>query len=201
MAIDKDQVLGQIVQFIVGFFSKGDTPMVSVEIPLEVDTAKIEVPVFKVSKDELLMGRDKQYALEYSQLISDNLDKLLVPINKIGDAWGKPMKVNSGWRPPEINDATPGAAAHSKHMEGLAVDFSDPDGELLKWTLNNLQLMEELGIFMEDFRWTKGWVHYQIGAPSSGRRIFVPSTARPSAPDAWDGNYDHSTDQVMDKSV
>lgn len=193
MAIDKDQILGQIIKVLVGFFSKGDEPMVEVTIPLdkeEPQQPKEAAPVFKVSKDELLMGRDKQYALEYTQQISENLDRLLIPINKIRDAYGKPMKVNSGWRPPEINAATPGAAPRSKHMEGLAVDIADPDNALMQWTLQNLQLMKDLNIFMEDFRWTPGWCHYQLGGPVSGKRIFIPSVTRPTAPNRWDGRYD-----------
>jgi len=63
-----------------------------------------------ISKDELLKGRDKQYPNDYTQEISDNLDKLLIPLNKIRDAYGKPMTIDSGWRPPSINGSTPGAA-------------------------------------------------------------------------------------------
>lgn len=145
-----------------------------------------------ISKDELLKGRDQQYPTDYTQEISDNLDKLLIPMNQIRTSWNKPMVVNSGWRPPSINAATPGAATHSKHMSGLAVDILDSDGSLWAWVLQNLDMMKQLGIFFEDKRWTPNWVHFQLGAPASGKRIFVPSSAQPSAPDAWDGNYDAS---------
>lgn len=148
-----------------------------------------------ISKDELLKGRDQQYASDYTQQISDNLDKLLIPLNKIRDAWDKPMIVNSGWRPPSINAATPGAAAHSKHMIGLAADISDPDGSLWVWVLENLQLMKDLDIFMEDKRWTPGWTHFQLGGPLSGNRIFVPSSAPATAIHSWDGEYDHEFDE------
>lgn len=148
-----------------------------------------------IAKSELLMGRDTEYASEYTQEISDNLDKLLIPLNQIRTAYNIPMIVNSGWRPAEINAATPGAAAHSKHMIGLACDIKDNDSSLWAWVLNNLTLMQQLGIFMEDKRYTPGWVHFQLGAPGSGKRIFIPSAAPAPAPDAWDGNYDHSYDQ------
>ncbi len=147
-----------------------------------------------ISKSELLMGRDQTYPNDYTQEISDNLDNFLIPINKIRDVWGKPMIVNSGWRPPSINASTPGAATHSKHMLGLAADISDIDGSLWKWVLENLQLMKDLGIYMEDKRWTPGWVHFGFGPPASGQRIFVPSSNPPGAPDSWDGQYDHSFD-------
>ena len=149
-----------------------------------------------ISKEELLKGRDTEYASDYTQEISDNLDKLLIPMNQIRNEWGQPMIVDSGWRPPSINAATPGAAAHSKHMIGLAVDIADPDGKLMEWVLANLSLMKELDIYFEDFRYTPSWVHFQLGAPASGHRIFVPSSAPAGAPDRWDGEYDHSMDSA-----
>lgn len=147
-----------------------------------------------ITKAELLMGRDKTHADEYTQEISDNLDILLEKINKVREAYGKPMTVNSGWRPAGINAATPGAAKSSKHCLGLAVDIADPSGEVFEWCLNNLQLLESLDLFLEDKRWTESWTHFGVGAPKSGKRIFVPSSAPASAPDAWDGTYDHKFD-------
>lgn len=147
-----------------------------------------------ISKDELLDGRDKKYPADYTQEISDNLDQLLVPMNQIRTSWGKPMTVTSGWRPPSINGATPGAAKNSKHMQGLAVDIYDADGSLWSWVLQNLSTMKDLGIYFEDRRWTPSWVHFQVGPPASGKRIYVPSSAPAIAPDNWDGEYDHSFD-------
>ena len=147
-----------------------------------------------IAKSEILMGRDTQYASDYTQEISDNVDKLLIPMNQVRTAWAKPMTVDSGWRPPSINAATPGAATHSKHMIGLACDIADPDGALKGWVLANLDLMQQLNLYFEDFRWTPTWVHFQLGAPASGKRIFVPNSSRAQAPDRWDGQYDHAFD-------
>ena len=149
-----------------------------------------------ITKDELLKGRDAQYPSDYTQEISDNLDALLAVMNPIREAYGQPMIVSSGWRPPSINAQTPGAATHSKHMIGLACDIQDPDGQLMRWVLDNLALMQSLGVFFEDFRWTPNWVHFQKGAPASGKRIFVPNANRPLAPGRWDGSYDHQYDQA-----
>lgn len=193
--MDKQGIISQILKFLVGFFSKDETLELNVEIPMDAPIPAPAAPAYKLTKDEFLKGRDKQYALEYSQIISDNLDRLLVPMNKVRDAYGKPMSVNSGWRPPEVNAATPGAATHSKHMEGLAVDIADADGAVRTWVLANLALMQELNLYFEDFRWTPGWTHFQLGGPASGKRIFVPSAARPTNPDAWDGKYDEKYDK------
>lgn len=143
-----------------------------------------------ILKEELLKGRNIQFASEYTEEISQNLDNLLISLNKIRDAWGNPMVVNSGWRPLEINNTIKGAAVHSKHMIGLAADINDPDGSLWRWVINNLQLMKDLNIFMEDKRWTDGWVHFQLGEPVSGHRIFIPNNTPAIAVNLWDGIYD-----------
>lgn len=145
------------------------------------------------TKEEFLMGRDKQYPSEYTKEISDNLDKLLEVMNKVRSAYGKPMTVSSGWRPAAINSATSGAAAKSNHMIGLAVDIKD-DGSVRKWVLDNLQLMKDLGLYFEDWRWTPTWCHFQIVPPKSGKRIYVPSTAPAKEPNAWSGKYDSKFD-------
>ena len=147
-----------------------------------------------ISKDEILMGRDKKYPKDYTEQISDNIDQLLIPINKIRDAYGHPMTIASGWRPPAINLSTPGAAPHSKHMIGLAVDIQDKDGSLMKWVLQNLQLMKDLNIYCEDFRYCPNWVHFGLGPPISGKRIFIPNSTRAPAPSRWTGIYDHQYD-------
>lgn len=143
-----------------------------------------------IKKKEVLMGRDKEYASQYTKEISDNIDLLLEKMNVIRKAYAKPMIVASGWRPKEINDATKNAAKKSNHTKGLAVDIRDVDGKLWKWVILNLKLMKQLGIYLEDKRWTPTWVHFQIVPPKSEKRIFIPSSAPPKAESIWDGKYD-----------
>src|SRR5574343_1742626 len=118
-----------------------------------------------ISKQELLQGRDKTFASEYTQEISDNLDTLLVKLNVIRAAYGKPMVVTSGFRPASINGMIKGAAPKSNHMIGCAADFNDTDGSLFFWCLNNLQLLKDHGFYLLDPRWTRskngGWLHMQ----------------------------------------
>lgn len=153
-----------------------------------------------ITKDELLRGRDKSFADEYTEQISDNLDELVKALNVIRTAFNKPMTVTSGWRPPSINAMTPGAAPQSKHQIGLACDFKDTDGSLWTWCLQNLQLLADNNVYLEDARWTRtkdgsGWVHMQLGAPKSRKRIFVPSSSLPIAPNFWSGKYDSKWDK------
>jgi hypothetical protein len=146
-----------------------------------------------ITKEELLKGRDQTYPNDYTQEISDNLDKLLIVMNKIRDAYGVPMRVTSGWRPPSINASTPGAAPKSNHIRGLAVDIADADGKLMNWVLENLSMMKDLGLYFENFNYCPVWVHFQYIAPSSGKRIFIPYAGNPPS-NRWNEQYDESFD-------
>jgi hypothetical protein len=143
-----------------------------------------------ITKEEILMGRDKTHASEYTKEVSDNIDKLLVAMNVIRKAYGKPMKVSSGWRPVGINANIKGAAKSSSHTVGMACDIRDTDGTLWNWCLQNLQLIKDCGLYLEDRRWTPNWVHFQTRKVSSGNRIFRAFAGEPPHPTIWDGKYD-----------
>ena len=125
-----------------------------------------------ITRDEILMGRDKQAPL--SGRMEVNLEKLLKAINKFRAVYGKPLTVSSGYRPAAINALIPGAAKKSNHMACLAVDLADRGGKLAEYCLNNLKLLEEFGLWMEDPAYTKGWVHLQCVPPKSNNRVFKP---------------------------
>lgn len=112
-----------------------------------------------------------------------NLQQLHYRMNVIRHLWNQPMIVTSGFRTPEEQIkiyAAKGQPAKlgSLHLIGAACDISDPQGDLKKWTLDHLQLMEELNLYMEDFDSTGGsncgWIHFQLYAPQSGSRFFLP---------------------------
>lgn len=149
-----------------------------------------------ISMQELTMGRDQRYPKDFTKEVQANLKVLHEKINIVREKFGKPMIVSSGWRSPEINASTPGAAKASKHLVGLAVDIYDKDGVLWKWVIENLQLMQDLALYIEDKRFTNTWVHFQIGPPKSGKRIFKPSSAAMPYPKLWSGQYDSKFDKV-----
>lgn len=83
--------------------------------------------------------------------------------------------VTSGWRPADINAATPGAALRSLHMSCEAIDLYDPDGDLDDWLLASADtVLRDLGLWLEHPAATKGWAHVQTRPPRSGRRVFYP---------------------------
>ena len=110
--------------------------------------------------------------------IDANLNTLLTKLNKVRSAYNTPMIVSSGLRDNAQQQALIAAgkskASKSKHLTGEAADILDKDGKLKDWINNNVELMETIGVWFEDFGYTKNWVHIQIVKPLSGRRFFIP---------------------------
>lgn len=150
-----------------------------------------------ISLDEILMKRAQFKDLPKET--QDNIMILLERINKVRQAYGKPMKVNDGYRRPE--DTPPGGAKASKHLIGAAIDIDDDDaGTFWFWLMKpeNMKLLKEVGLWLEHGCYThsKGgtWVHLQIVPPGSKKRIFIPSLAPNPNPKFWDGKYDSKFD-------
>lgn len=136
-----------------------------------------------ITLEQFWMGRDEKYQSELTPEIRHNGELLVGKVNNllaIADVDGVMVihTVASGWRPPAVNDATTNAAANSKHRTGQAVDLVDAGRRALtRWCLRNLDALEDLGLWMEDPRWTPSWLHLQLVPPASGRRVYIPSTA------------------------
>jgi hypothetical protein len=115
-----------------------------------------------------------------------NIHLLLEKINKLREAYGKPLKVTSGYRTKAKHlaiYAAKGITDQSKipmasnHLSGLAIDvvpIEDNIKHLQDWIMNNESLMADIGLWFEDFRATPTWVHAQVVAPKSGKRFFMP---------------------------
>lgn len=106
--------------------------------------------------------------------VQDNLNHLISVLNAIRDAYGKPLYITSGLRSEEDQKRINPKAPKSKHLTGQAADISDIDGKFWEWCQNNMDLMINLNVYFEDTRYTKGWVHCQVVAPKSGKRVFIP---------------------------
>lgn len=123
-----------------------------------------------ISYAELLMGREAEYPLTIQ--MKKNLDRLYAAINKIRQAYGKPMTVTSGYRPGHYNKAA-GGAKRSAHLTCEAVDIADPDGKLASWCMLNLDKLSEAGLWLESPARTRGWTHLQIRSVGKSR-VFEP---------------------------
>ena len=120
-----------------------------------------------ISRDEILMGREKEFPLSQSQEF--NLNILLHCVNLLREAYGKPMYVSSGYRPGRYNKAA-GGAKGSAHLSCEAVDFKDADGKLKQFITEDL--LKKCGLYMEHPDDTPTWVHVQIRPTKN--RIFNP---------------------------
>lgn len=120
-----------------------------------------------ISRDEILMGRDKEYSL--SQVLEDNLKLSLAAVNKLRTLYGKPMYVSSGYRPGHYNKDA-GGAKNSPHLTCQAVDFHDADGALKAWI--TVEILEECGLWQEDPSRTPTWLHVDIRPRAN--RVFNP---------------------------
>lgn len=135
-----------------------------------------------ISLDDFWMGRKARFPEQCTPSIQANASITVDRANRLLNAFyaARPAAatrhVNSGWRPPSVNAATPGAAPHSKHMTGEAIDISDDDGQLDDW-INapaGLSAITAIGLWAEASSATPRWAHLQIVPPRSGRRIFAP---------------------------
>jgi len=126
-----------------------------------------------ITKKELLRGNDVSYSDEYTAEISQNLDNLLIKLNKFRAAYAKPMICTSGWRPRSVNNLA-GGSVKSNHLTGHAADFSDPHKKLANFCLQNEELLTEIGLWLEHPSWTKNWIHFQDLPPKSGKRYYIP---------------------------
>lgn len=99
-------------------------------------------------------------------------------VNAVLIAFGQDRTVNSGYRPAPINVAAGGMRGDA-HETCQAVDLDDKPRDLARWCLDNVATLVELGLYMEDPRWTPTWVHLQLRPVPSGHHVFIPSEAPP----------------------
>jgi hypothetical protein len=148
-----------------------------------------------ISMKEILKGRVELEDLPEEH--QKNLAVLLERINKLRALYGKPIRVNDGYR--RSQDTPTNGSKTSMHLKGAAIDLDDNDeGTLWKFVFENRHKLAEWGLWVEHPCWTHcdgmSWVHFQVLPPNSGRRFFVPSSRPNPAPDFWDGVYEAELD-------
>lgn len=93
--------------------------------------------------------------IESLRLLCENI------LQPVRDHFGKPVKINSGFRCPALNQAT-GGSATSDHCKGQACDF-EIDGvsnpELAQWIADNLKYTQLILEFYTQGQPNSGWVH------------------------------------------
>ena len=139
-----------------------------------------------ITLDAFYMGRDRTHGHLLGTELRANAEVTVARVNRVlirAQQAGVPLEdhpvthspLSSGWRPPDINAATPRAALRSLHIQCAACDVFDPEGVLDDWLLANADtVLKEIGLWLEHPAATKGWAHLQTMPPGSGRRVFYP---------------------------
>ncbi len=127
-----------------------------------------------ITLDDYYMGRDKQYPQELSEELCSNAAAVVERVNRLLARAGLARSVSSGWRPAAVNATVPGASPRSRHLTCQAIDVADDDDRLDAWCMAHLEVLEELGLWLEHPDATPRWCHLQIVPPGSGKRVFEP---------------------------
>lgn len=110
-----------------------------------------------------------------AQVLCDKANAFLTELG-----WKDPVKLTSGFRTLEVNENTPGAALHSGHESGEALDIWDNFNQTLcQLVESHPELLRKYSLFMEDKRSTKGknenWCHIDFRwRPDRSSRTFIP---------------------------
>jgi len=108
-------------------------------------------------------------------------------LQPIRDHYGKGVKVNSGFRDPEVN-AKVGGSKTSDHCKGMAADIEIPgvaNADLAQWIVDNLEFRQVILEFYTVGIPDSGWVHvsYNPGdnkkqvltaTKQSGKTVYLP---------------------------
>jgi hypothetical protein len=102
------------------------------------------------------------------------IEDLVPRVNNLLNAFGESRSVTSGFRSKEDQARINPKVTASAHMTGQAVDLEDNDGRLDAFCLNHLELLRELGLYLESPERTARWTHLQTRPPKSGHIVFQP---------------------------
>lgn len=90
---------------------------------------------------------------EIKQKLDVLIDELLDPVR---EAWGKPIRVNSGYRCAKLNKAV-GGVANSQHMKGEAADLNAGSVTLNKQLFELIRTRYEYDQLIDEANYA--WVH------------------------------------------
>ena len=106
----------------------------------------------------------------------DNLqalvDNVLQPIR---DYYGMSVRVNSGFRHPDVNAAV-GGSKTSDHCKGMAADIEIagvPNADLAKWIADNLEFRQLILEFYTRGIPDSGWVHVSYNPEDNKKQIMT----------------------------
>lgn len=128
----------------------------------------------EMTKSETALRHDMDNTPGEAEIASLKLlcEKVLQPVR---DHYGKGVKVNSGFRHPEVN-AKVGGSKTSDHCRGQAADIEIPgvaNAELAKWIVDNLDFRQVILEFYTPGIPDSGWVHVSYVAEDNKKQVLT----------------------------
>lgn len=132
---------------------------------------------FIKSETAIRKGIDNSPSEDHLENLKLVCQKILEPVRK---HFGKPIRINSGYRGPALNAAV-GGSKTSQHCNGEAVDF-EIDGlanpELAKWVAANCEFDQIILEFYDPKEGpNSGWVHASYSKKSNRKQTMTASSA------------------------
>jgi len=113
---------------------------------------------------------------QHAQNLKNVCEKILEPVR---NHFGKPVRINSGYRGPALNAAV-GGSGKSQHCNGEAVDFEIdglPNPDLAKWVAENCEFDQIILEFYDPKEGpNSGWVHASYSAGKNRKQKLTAVT-------------------------
>ena len=96
-------------------------------------------------------------------------------LQKVRDHFAKGVKVNSGFRHPDVN-AKVGGSKTSDHCKGMAADIEIPglaNAELARWIVDNLSFRQVILEFYTPGVPDSGWVHVSYNPGDNKKQVLT----------------------------
>lgn len=126
-----------------------------------------------ISLQAYLMGREAEFPPTPEMLADAN--SLLQRVESLFYDLGIELTdddLSSGYRPGRFN-VMAGGSANSAHLKCVAIDIKDPNKKFAKAVLQNPQLLDRHGLYLEDPKYCPTWLHLQTR--KTRNRVFKPS--------------------------
>ena len=140
-------------------------------------TTNFSLPELTKSDTALRLDMDNTPNVVQVENLKTLCEKVLQPVR---DHFGKGVKVNSGFRHPQVNEAV-GGSKTSDHCKGMAADIEIPgvaNGDLAQWIVDNLEFRQVILEFYTPGVPDSGWVHVSFNPEDNKKQVLTAAKQR-----------------------